>query len=77
MTDFIALYLDGDAGGTQTKTSVNGYPAILLAEGERYLLFWADDQNRSFCLRSQYDVSTSEELLSAANGLYGASEKGA
>lgn len=77
VTDFIALYLDGDAGGTRTTTSVNGYSAILLAEGEQYLLFWADDQNRSFCLRSQYDVSTSEELLSAANGLYGASEKGA
>lgn len=77
MTDFIALYLDGDAGGTRTTTSVNGYPAILLAEGERYLLFWADDQNRSFCLRPQYGTPASEELLAAANGLYGAPEEGA
>lgn len=75
MTDFLALYLDGYTGAAQTKTSVNRFPAILLGEGEQNALFWADDQNRSFCLRSQYDISTSEELLAAANGLYGASEE--
>lgn len=75
MTDFVALYLDGGASGTQTRTSVNGYPAILLGKGEQYLLFWADDLGRSFCLCSQYDTATPEELLAAANGLYGASEE--
>lgn len=76
MTDFIALFLDGYAGGTRTKMSVNGYPAILFGEGEQHLLFWSDDQKRSFCLCAQSDTPAPEELLAAANGLYGAPKDG-
>lgn len=77
VTDFIALYLDGRTGSTRTATSVNGYPAVLVGDGEQSLLFWSDDRDRSFCLRPRNGSSAPEKLLAAANGLYGAPEKGA
>ena len=63
MQEFIAL-CDADVEGvTQTETTVGSFSAILCSAEDNYILFWVDNQGRTFSLTARSDGDGTQKKL--------------
>ena len=63
MQEFIALCGADVEGVTQTETTVGSFSAILCSAEDHYMLFWTDNQGRTFSLTARSDGEGTQKTL--------------